>query len=212
MLKRTLLTLTFTFCAILGGPALALEEPSFSVIATVDGIEYRQYQPYLVAETVVTGAADRGEAANIGFRRLFNYIRGDNQVQAELASGAVVNQQPVSAKIDMTAPVRQIPQAQGWSIAFIVPSEFDQASVPQPTNAEVNIRAVPGELVAVLEYSGRWTDANAEQHKTQLLSAVSAAGLTTYGEVVTAFYNSPFSLPFMRRNEVMVAVNQVPQL
>lgn len=212
MRKVPLLMVTLVFNAFLGHTAMALEEPSFAVVATVDGIEYRQYEPYLVAETVVTAEMDRGEAANVGFRRLFKYISGDNQVQAEIASSAVVNQKPVSAKIEMTAPVRQVPQAQGWSIAFIVPREFDLNSVPQPTNPEVSIRTVPGELMAVLEYSGRWTDANADAHKAELLGAVNAAGLTAYGEVVTAFYNSPFSLPFMRRNEVMVAVNQVPQL
>ena len=207
---RNSILLMLAMCAAFSAPVMALEEPAFEVVASKNGIEYRQYQPYLVAETLVTAEASRDEAANIGFRRLFKYISGDNEVQSEIAKSAVISQQPVSTKIAMTAPVRQIPQNEGWSIAFIVPGEFDQTSVPRPTDPEVNIRTVPGELMAVLRYSGRWTDANADNHKAQLLGEVNAAGLIPLGEVVTAFYNSPFSLPFMRRNEVMVAVNQVP--
>ena len=138
--------------------ARALEEPDFSVVAAHNGIEVRRYEAYLVAETVVKGSVDRDKAANVGFRRLFGYISGRNEVQAEIAMTAPVRQQATGTEIAMTAPVRQMPDAAGWTIAFVVPDKFNETNVPQPTDPAVRIL--------------------------------------------------PFSLPFTRRNEVLVQVSQ----
>ena len=195
-----------TMCA----QAAALEEPEYVTVAEIDGIEYSQYQPYLVAETVVAEDSERNGAANDGFRRLFRYISGDNTTGTEMSQGATQERESVSTKIAMTAPVRQLPTENGWSVAFVVPSEFDAETVPRPTNPDVRIRTVPGELVAVLRFSGRWTDKNMDRHKAELAEKLAAAGVEPLGEVVMAFYNAPFYPPFLRRNEVMVAVAEVP--
>ncbi len=196
-------------CAVCA-QAAALEEPEFVTVAEIDGVEYRQYQPYLVAETVVAEDTERDGAANDGFRRLFRYISGDNTTGTEMSQGATQEREARSTKIAMTAPVRQLPTENGWSVAFVVPSEFDAETVPRPTNPDVRIRTVPGELVAVLRFSGRWTDKNMDRHKAELAEKLAAAGVEPLGEVVMAFYNAPFYPPFLRRNEVMVAVAEVP--
>jgi hypothetical protein len=217
MLGRRILALLLA-SAFVSSSALGYEEPAFTTVAEIGGVEYRQYRPYLVAETVVQADGDRNKAANIGFRRLVKYISGENSVQAEIAMTAPVQQQATGAKsaasvkIAMTTPVRQTQDPAGWRVAFIVPSEFDEANVPQPTNPDVYIRAVPGEMMAVVRYAGRWTDSNISKHKSELIRKLSAAGIAPDSEVVTAFYNAPFSLPFLRRNEVMVPVSRVPDL
>jgi hypothetical protein len=191
--------------------AMAYEEPAFTEVAVVDGIEYRHYDAYLVAETIVADNVDRDRAAGIAFRRLFDYISGANSVSTAIEMTTPVRQEPVSRKIDMTTPVRQEARADGWAVSFVVPSAFNQENAPRPTNPDVYLREIPAERVAVLRYSGRWTSSNISARTSELLDGLAAAGVEPAGEVVTAFYNAPFSLPPLRRNEVMVTVIDFPE-
>ena len=209
MIRRTAATALFaTLALICSGIAMAYEEPEYTVVTSINGVEYRQYEPYLVAETHVEGIEDRDKAANVGFRRLFRYISGENVVRLmDTEAGASES----SKKISMTTPVRQTPAENGWTVAFVVPQSYDETSVPAPTNPDVTIRSVPGLMTAVWTYSGRWTDRVAAANRQALLARLEEAGIEPEGEVVTAYYNSPFTLPFLRRNEVMVPVGHVPR-
>ena len=202
---------------------MAIEQPEYAVIFENDGLEIRQYQSYLVAETLVKEGESYQEAANEGFRRLFRYISGDNTRQQKIEMTSPVQQSVVGEsdrlsdsvdtageKIAMTAPVQQEATAEGWLINFMLPAEFRLNTAPQPDDRRIVIREVPGALVAVRRYSGRWTSSNFEKQSQRLLEQLDETGVSPTGRVISAVYNPPFMPPFMRRNEVMVAVASVP--
>jgi len=189
---------------------MSLETPEYTVLYTDGAIEYRQYQPYLVSETVVRMPEHYRNAGNEGFRRLFNYISGDNKSKARIDMTAPVERMPTSEIIEMTAPVEQGETGEGWSVTFMLPSQYTLESAPVPTDERVRIREVPGRLMAVLRYSGRWTDRNLAKRSAELLDSVAAQSIATVGEIVSAAYDPPFMPPFFRRNEVMIEVERLP--
>jgi hypothetical protein len=193
---------------LLGGAgAMAIEEPEYEVVQTFPDFELRRYPSYAVAETEVSGPFD--EAGNQAFRILADYIFGNNQASTKIEMTAPVSQRPATGeRIEMTAPVVQRPEpgsaGETFVVGFVMPSRFTLDTLPKPLDKRVRLREEPGKLMGVRRYSGRWTESAYRENEARLLDAVEAAGLKPVGEPVYARYNSPFSLWFMRRNEVMV--------
>lgn len=198
------LVLLLTFLAAMPNPAHAIDEPTYTVVQSTDVYEVRQYAPYLVAEVVVPGPAS--EAGNQGFKLLAGYIFGKNKGERKLAMTAPVTQTPMPAaapvKLDMTAPVTQAATPGGYLVQFVMPKGYTLATLPEPLDAQVKLREVAGSRVAVIRFSGSWSQSTYEDKLQTLRSALTAAGLATAGEPVSSRYNSPFSLPFLRRNEI----------
>jgi hypothetical protein len=194
-----------------GVTAVAIEEPRHDVVKTYPDFELRRYPPYLVAETEVTGDFD--EVGNRAFRILADYIFGNNRRQEKLEMTAPVNQRPAAGggeKIAMAAPVTQRPKggsgADTFVLTFVMPSRYTLETLPEPVDPRVRLRREPERLMAVRRYSGTWSEANYRDNEALLLRAIDEAGLTLVGSPIYARYNSPFSLWFLRRNEVLVEV------
>lgn len=204
--KIAILLLTLTT----GSQTMALEKPEYEVLYTQGKIEYRLYQPYLVAETEVERQSDRNDAADEGFRRLFNYITGANTAKSSIAMTAPVQQASTNEKIAMTAPVQQAAEAEGWRVSFMLPSEYSLANAPDPVDARIHIREVPARIVAAIRYSGRWTTRNVNKYEAVLREHLATHSIQPAGSTETAVYNAPFTPPFMRRNEVMLEVTSYP--
>jgi hypothetical protein len=194
---------------VMGEVAMSLEKPDYTVIYSDGDIEYRQYEPYLVAETEINSASGAQAAGNEGFRRLFRYITGANSGAAKIAMTAPV-QQTQGEKIQMTAPVQQTEAAEGWRVAFMLPTMYTLETAPQPTDTRVYVREVPGRLMAVKRFSGRWTEKNYRRNERELTESVAAAQVSVVGSIERAAYDAPYKLPFMRRNEVMLEVAAMP--
>jgi len=189
------------------GNVMATEEAKYAVLEKEGRFELRQYEPCIVAETLVEGDFD--EVGNAGFRRLFRYISGDNQQKMPISMTAPVAQEMKSEKISMTAPVTQEKTGNYWSIAFVMPAEYTMDTLPIPTDAKVTLRSIPARLVAVITYSGTWSESRYEEHKAMLDMMMSKRKLKTAGEYIYARYNPPFTLWFLRRNEVLVPVERI---
>ena len=175
----------------LAEPAMATEKPKYTVVQQVEGLEVRQYAPYLVAETEVTDS--REEAGNKGFRRLGGYIFGKNRGERKIAMTAPVAQQEKPDRGPST-----------WMIQFMMPAEFTLATLPEPLDPAVRFREVPGRKVAVLAYSGRWSEERYLEKLAELRTAMAKAGLRAEGEPVWARYDPPFMPWLLRTNEILV--------
>jgi hypothetical protein len=194
--------------------AMAIEEPSFKVIAKSGTFELRQYAPMLVAETLVDG--DMDDASSAGFRKIADYIFGNNQVQAgtsstKIAMTAPVTMEPQSQKIAMTAPVALIPAenmaaSQQWRVHFVMPSQYTMGSIPKPKNPDVKLREIPGKLFAVNSFTGFNTQSRIQAKTDELSAWIGQKNLKSLGQTQLARYDPPWTLPMFRRNEVMIEV------
>lgn len=176
-----------------GGAAMALEEPEYEVLYETDEIEFRRYEPYLVAEVTVSGDS----AGNQAFRILAGYIFGNND-------GDV--------KMQMTAPVESRAGVSGSQVyqdfAFVMEKAYSLDSLPSPDDDRIRLREKPSRIVAVRQFSGRWSENNFDRHEQRLLGDLRGLGVEIAGPPELARYNSPFTPWFLRRNEIIIPVDQ----
>jgi len=184
-------------------PAMAIDEPRYKVVGTYDAFEVRRYAPGLVAETVVGTTAE--DAGSQGFRILAGYIFGGNKGARKIEMTAPVAQSPT--RIAMTAPVAQSASAVGYVVQFAMPVEWTLETLPEPTDPRVTLRAIPARTVAVLAYSGTWSQSNYEENLKKLKDALERSGLHWHGEPVSAKYDPPWTPWFLRRNEIWLELD-----
>ena len=120
---------------------------------------------------------------------------------------APVTQAAVPVKLEMTAPVTQAEVPGGYLVQFVLPKGITLATAPEPVDPRVQLRDVPGSRVAVIRYSGFWSQANYDEHLGKLEAALRAAQLRWAGEPTLSRYNGPLTPWFMRRNEIWLSLN-----
>jgi len=205
---RYIFLASFIFSNIFFNPAMATEEPEFKLILEEAEFQIREYDPKIIAQVEVEGDFD--EASSRGFKLLADYIFGNN-----LLDGA-------SKKISMTTPVEMTPLAENllmtssvmdeqvnnkWSINFVMPQEFSLDTLPKPNNSQVKIIEVHKEKYAVIVFSGLVRESSYAEKAELLSNYLEENGLKQQGAIKIARYNPPWTLPFFRRNELMVRIN-----
>jgi SOUL heme-binding protein len=200
----SIVSLIVIVSAALVGPLMSrVEEPPYLTIAVVGPIEVRTYGPIIVAETQVAG--ERQAAISAGFRLLAAYIFGANKPNAKIAMTAPVQQQ-LSQTIKMTAPVTQKLADDHWTVRFTMPQTWTLDSLPVPDDTRVKLLLVPERQYAVLRFSGLASDDTIKARTAELRNYASLHHLRIGDEPVLAFYDPPWTLPFLRRNEVMLEI------
>lgn len=185
--------------------AMAIEEPVYQVVQPLDGAEVRLYAPYVVAQVRVAGTAD--EAGREAFPILAGYIFGKNKGTPKVEMASPVTHAAAPVKLEMTAPVTQAPVPGGYLVQFVLPRDVTLASAPEPLDPRVQLRQMPGGRVAVIRYSGLWSQANYDKHLGMLQAALRAAKLAWTGEPTLSRYNPPFTPWFLRRNEIWLTLD-----
>ena len=209
LVRRSLAALVVLFlsgCSLVGIRSTA--EPAYSVLQNDASFEVREYAEMVVAETRVDASFD--DAGNIAFGRLFGYISGANASASEIAMTAPVmavdKSTAVGETIAMTAPVTGEETPLGWRYAFVLPESYTLASAPQPDNPDVRLERVPARKVAVVRYSGSWSETGYLQNLQRLQQWMAQNRLEAGSLPRVAGYDPPWTLPFLRRNEVMIDI------
>lgn len=205
-MKTVMLMLTsflLAGCSVLGKREVA--EPPFELLKHDGPFEVRRYGTLVIAETFLN-EADYGAASGKGFNRLAGYIFGKNRSKTSISMTAPVLQERSSEKISMTAPVLQQPGKGGWSMAFVLPEGFTLQSAPEPLDPEVRLRELPPATVAVVTFSGLHSSANLEKNGRQLQTWLEKHGYRALSEPKLASYDPPWTIPFLRRNEVHIMI------
>ncbi len=203
-----LTALLTTSCSIVG--IQSEEQPNYEVIYTFGKKEIRAYKPYIIAETTVNGTFK--EAQGQGFKILADYIFGNNTAKIKIAMTAPVIQKKQNEKMAMTAPVfmEESKNKKNWTMTFTMPSKYNMETLPKPNNSQVTIRQVPQKLMAASKYSGFWNEKkNLEKHSDLLRWMNKSEKYNAMPELIFAGYNPPWTLPFFRRNEVLVELEAI---
>ncbi|MBT8135218.1 MAG: heme-binding protein [Gammaproteobacteria bacterium] len=185
-----------------------VEEAAYTVVIEDDNFELRDYEPMVIVETTVDDDFDN--AGNKAFHRLFAYISGNNVANSEIAMTAPVIADQAAASpgtdIAMTAPVLQEYSQGGWRYAFVLPADSTLETAPKPLDDKVRLAQVPAKKVAVVQFSGFSSEERMQDKTSELNGWISANELTPLSEPRWAGYNPPWTIPFLRRNEVMIDV------
>lgn len=180
-----------------------VNEPKYKLISSEGNVEVREYSPILVAQVLVIG--ERKSAISAGFKILANYIFGNNEGRKKISMTAPVIQQE-GEKISMTAPViqQELNDNLHWNVRFVMPFEYTIETLPRPKNNQVEIIPIPSKRYAVIRFSGLARQSVLQKNLDVLLQYIGSKKLHGIGKPIYAFYNPPWTLPFLRRNEVMV--------
>jgi hypothetical protein len=203
LIVRIILVLGLTFT----GTAMAIEEPRYSVIENTPPFELRSYEPMIVAEVQVDGDLDT--ASRQGFQLIAAYIFGKNQVNdgADSSAPIIIEERPSkSAKIAMTAPVIVENSAERWTVSFVMPAEYTLATLPKPLDPRVQIKTLPAVKKAVIQFTGFYNSQKVTEKTIELEGWIRGNNLQAIGGPQFARYDPPWTLPFFRRNEILINV------
>ena len=164
---------------------MAYEEANYEVVKQNKVYEIRKYSDRLAIETITSNQGS-------SFRKLFNYISGNNENKEE---------------ISMTTPVTQVEKKGNMTMQFYLPSKFNKDNTPSPSNSEVKVLNIKGGYYAVIKYSGRASDKNFIKYKDILKNELKKNDITILSSPIKATYDKPFTLPMLRRNEAMFKID-----
>ena len=164
---------------------MAYSESPYKVVHQTDKYEIRFYEERLVVQTQYTNQ-------NNGFRKLFNYISGNNKQ---------------SEKISMTTPVNVTQIENEYVMQFYLPSKYKPNEIPLPSDNSVKISSIKPGYFAVIRYSGFASDKNFYKHRDVLKSDLITDNIEVIGPAIKATYDGPFTLPNLRRNEAIYKVD-----
>lgn len=181
--------------------AYKASEPSYTLLKKEGAIEIRRYSSLIIAQVNVKG--ERKSAIQTGFKILANYIFGNNNVHKKIAMTAPVMQESLNQHTPNDNPSTA---KDAWAVRFVMPSLYSIDTLPKPVNETIEIVRVPNKKYVVIRFRGSSQRSNLDEHEAILRAYIAKHHLKVIGETIYAFYNPPWILPFLRRNEIMLGI------
>lgn len=189
-------------CSVLG--KRTAEEARYSVLKSDGEYEIRQYESMIIAETTVEG--DYRSTSGKAFSKLASFIFGDNKAESNIDMTTPVLQEQGGEEITMTAPVIQKKTGETWITAFVMPREYTMETIPKPLDKDIVLREIPGGKVASIRYSGLHSEKNIARYAEKLNKWIVQNGYRPVSRPRAATFDPPWTLPFLRRNEVHIDI------
>jgi hypothetical protein len=187
---------------------IGTEQPKYEVIERIgNSVEIRRYVPRIAAETTIDlskSGNPRGEA----FRIVAAYIFGANKGKKKIDMTSPVEIKTAGEKIAMTAPVEVNKSKKRLAMRFFMPTQYSREELPEPTDSRVRLVEIPSETAAVLRFTGSTEDAAVSAQTAELLKLLRGTNWKIKETPTALFYNPPWTIPFLRRNEISVAVSK----
>lgn len=178
------------------------EEPNYKVTLKEGDFEVRDYPEVVSASVVVSGRGK--DSANQAFKILAGYIFGKNEGQAKVAMTVPVTESIRSEKIAMTVPVTTKEAKDEMTMSFFMPSKYTMETLPKPLDSRITFSTVPARKFAVVRFSGTAGEKSCQKEEQRLRGWLQEKNMSAVSDAVRAFYNPPWTLPFMRRNEIWI--------
>jgi hypothetical protein len=181
-------------------------QPHYDVIDHVGTIEIRKYAPRLAAKVTVPSRSEY-QARGVAFRILAGYIFGKNREKGDIAMTAPVATEKART-INMTAPVETSTDGKSnLTMQFFLPAEITVTNAPTPLDQRVKLVEVPEQTFASLRFSGSWSPSALANKNEVLLRELKGSKWHAKGAPISLFYDPPFTIPFLRRNEAAIEVS-----
>ena len=199
-------TVFMSACSVFGNSGV--EIAPYKVLEQDGAIEIRHYESLVLVTTDMPGGMEEGQ--NEAFQRLFKYISGENEPKRKIAMTApvIMQNQDAGQKIEMTAPVFMSNQGETQTMSFVLPAQYDSQTAPKPSNSAVRLQETKDYTVAALQFSGLLNEKNIQRHHALLQNWIHDSDYRSHDSCMSAVYNPHRTLPFLRRNEVLIPVEQ----
>lgn len=182
------------------------KEPAYREIVKQGTKSIRSYSAYVIVKTQQMGDLRNDEKES--FYKLFNYISGENEEQEKMPMTAPVLQGRPTQKIAIASPVLPY-NKQGWDMSFVLPQNYSPKNAPTPSDASLKLDYIPAQIVGVIRYSGAVNESRINSLFLELKQWLESQGYQVVSDLRSARYDPPFTLPFLRRNEIHVDVVKV---
>lgn len=206
LLIKMIIVFSMSSCSLFG--IQSEEGPNYQVLRKKGDFEIRKYESYIVAKTTVEGSYDN--ASEVAFKRLAGYIFGKNRNDKKLSMTSPVKVEQ-SKEIAMTSPVKVSSKDDGYTMSFFMPSKYKMSELPTPLDDRVKLEKVKSKTVATHRFtwlsSKKRNDKKAQELRRWLNTVKEYKAKQGY---TYAGYNPPWTIPFLKRNEIHIELVEAP--